>query len=248
MHNMNLLTGRQNPSLAAGCSLKAGNSYCVEQNGGKPPAGGSTTSRTTTASPATSTGNGLATPTPIQDGMVKGCSKFHLVVQGDGCTSIGSKYGVSMAQLFAWNPAIGSNCNNLWLETHLCVGVVGGATATATATTLTTARTTATTTRTAGNGITTPTPTQEGMASNCDRFHLVVSADRCNSIASTYGVSLADFYRWNPAVGDRCLSLWVDTFVCVRTIGFVPSPTGPVSGFKLLLLFVRHASRGEQAC
>lgn len=146
------------------------------------------------------------------------CNKFHFVQSGQGCTTIGSTYGVSLAQLVAWNPAIGSQCTGLWANTYLCVGVVGSGT------TLTTTTKPATTTS-SGNGITTPTPTQAGMVGNCDRFHLVKSGDQCGTIVSTYGITLSNFYSWNPAVGTNCEALWLDTYVCVRTIGFVPPKT-----------------------
>ncbi|CCC12068.1 hypothetical protein SMACR_02289 [Sordaria macrospora] len=216
---------RWNPSVATACKLTAGNSYCIENNFGQdePPQPSTssptligTTTVSTTASPTT--GNGISTPTPIQEGMVGNCNKFHFVQSGQGCTTIGSTYGVSLAQLVAWNPAIGSQCTGLWANTYLCVGVVGSST------TLTTTTKAATTTS-SGNGITTPTPTQAGMVSNCDRFHLVKSGDQCGTIASTYGITLANFYGWNPAVGTSCESLWLDTYVCVRTIGFVPPKT-----------------------
>lgn len=150
--------------------------------------------------------------------MVGNCNKFHFVQPDQSCTTIGSTYGVSLTQLVAWNPAIGSQCTGLWANTYLCVGVVGSST------TLTTTTKAATTTS-SGNGITTPTPTQAGMVGNCDRFHLVKSGDQCDTIASTYGITLANFYSWNPAVGKSCESLWLDTYVCVRTIGFVPPKT-----------------------
>ncbi|KAM7214826.1 hypothetical protein V8F06_009816 [Rhypophila decipiens] len=191
-----------NPSLAKTCTLV---SPLPE------PTGGITT---TTASP-TPTGNGIATPTPIQTGMVGNCNKFHLVKEGEGCASIQGTYGVSLAQLASWNPAIGSQCTGMWLNTHLCVGVVGSTT---------TAKPTTTSTK-AGNGIATPTPTEANMVGNCDRFHKVFAGDQCGNIATKYGIPIASFYSWNPAVGNTCASLWADTYVCVRTIGFVAPKT-----------------------
>lgn len=147
--------------------------------------------------------------------MVGNCNRFHLVVSGDGCTSIGSLYAVTMADLAAWNPAIGSTCTSLWLNTYICVGVMGsGPSPTTTA---------------PGNGIATPTPIQDGMTPDCDRFHLVASGDQCSAIATRYNIPLANFYSWNPAIGTSCQSLWLNTNVCVRTIGFVP-PTPTTTG------------------
>ncbi|KAH3353681.1 hypothetical protein KXV52_007936, partial [Aspergillus fumigatus] len=75
--------------------------------------------------------------------------------------------------------------------------------------------TTRSTSSSAGNGVTTPTPTQTGMVSSCNRFYLVVSGDSCYDIAAAQGISLDNFYTWNPAVGSSCGGLWPDYYVCV---------------------------------
>lgn len=193
----------QNPSLANGCKFIKGNSYCVEQNWGIPPEQPTTK---TAPGPTTAAGNGVTTPTPTQSGMVGNCNKFHFVQEGEGCASIGSKYGLTTAQLFAWNPAIGNNCQSMWLNTYLCVGLIGGSPTTKPTTT-------------AGNGIITPTPTQTGMVSNCNKFHLVADGDGCASIGSKYGLTAAQLYSWNPAIGNNCQSMWLNTYLCVGVVG-----------------------------
>ncbi|KAK3898439.1 hypothetical protein C8A05DRAFT_47255 [Staphylotrichum tortipilum] len=181
-----------------------------------------TTASSMTASSTTTTGNGISTPTPTQTGMVRNCDSFHYVVSGDSCPSIASQYGISLAQFYAWNPAVGSDCTSLWLNTYCCVGIVGQTASTSTSATSSTSSTTSTTT---GNGVSTPTPTQTGMVSNCNTFHYVVSGDGCSSIASQYGITAAQFYAWNPAVGSSCTSLWLNTYCCVGVIGQTASLT-----------------------
>ncbi|KAI1181459.1 carbohydrate-binding module family 50 [Nemania serpens] len=71
-------------------------------------------------------------------------------------------------------------------------------------------------TTTLGNGIATPTPYQAGMASDCDSFYQVKSTDTCASIAAGAGISLANFYAWNPDVGSNaCKTLKPNYYVCV---------------------------------
>lgn len=53
------------------------------------------------------------------------------------------------------------------------------------------------------------------MTKNCNRFYQVQSEDGCYDIASRYGISLDDFYEYNPAVGDDCSKLYPDDYVCV---------------------------------
>lgn len=169
----------------------------------------------TTVKPTPS--NGISTPTPIQSGMVNNCDAFHLVVSGDECGLIASKYGISLTQFYAWNPAVGSSCATLGLDYYVCVSIVGmGPTSAVPSTTVK---------PTPSNGIATPTPIQSGMVNNCDAFHKVVSGDQCGLIASKYGISLSQFYSWNPAVGSSCATLGLDYYVCVSIVGVAPSPT-----------------------
>ncbi|KAI1323133.1 hypothetical protein F5Y16DRAFT_403722 [Xylariaceae sp. FL0255] len=68
---------------------------------------------------------------------------------------------------------------------------------------------------TAKNGVTTRTPyqVQTGMESSCDKFHLAVSRDGYSTIASNAGISLTNFYSWNPAGGLLApVWTWVTTF------------------------------------
>jgi LysM repeat protein len=67
----------------------------------------------------------------------------------------------------------------------------------------------------ATGAVTTPTPFQAGMIGNCTKFHLIVSGDTCSSIATAAGISLSDFYTWNPAVGTTCATLFADNNVCI---------------------------------
>jgi hypothetical protein len=63
------------------------------------------------------------------------------------------------------------------------------------------------------------------MASNCNKFHDVVSGDTCAAIAAAAaGISLTNFYTWNPAVGSSCSMLDLGDYVCIHVIGFA-SPT-----------------------
>jgi LysM repeat protein len=177
--------------------LIVGDSYCVEENFGIPPVSSTTTS--------TSTGDGVTTPTPYQTGLVSNCNAFYLVKTGDQCGTIASQYGLTLAEFYAWNPAVGSTCNTLVASDYVCVGIIG----------LTITKTTST----PGNGISTPQPIQTGMVSNCDKFYLVQPGDGCANIAAAYSITLAQFYAWNPAVGNTCAGLDANDYVCVNIVG-----------------------------
>ncbi|KGO65557.1 Peptidoglycan-binding Lysin subgroup [Penicillium italicum] len=76
------------------------------------------------ATMTTTTGNGIPTPTPIQDGMVGNCEKFHFVIKGDVCVSIASKYSITVADFIKWNPAVNSDCTGILAHTYACVGLI----------------------------------------------------------------------------------------------------------------------------
>jgi LysM repeat protein len=197
-----------NPSAGATCNGLWANTYvCVSIIGVGPVT-------TTSAKPSTtSAGNGIATPSPIQTGMVSNCDAFYLVKSGNECGTIASSNGITTAQFYAWNPAVGSTCSSLWLDTYVCVSIVGVSPSPSTTT-----KAAATTTKAAGNGVTTPTPIQTGMTTKCKTFHYVVSGDTCATMASKAGITLANFYAWNPAVGSTCSGLWLNTYACIAIL------------------------------
>ncbi|KAF6808873.1 LysM domain-containing protein [Colletotrichum plurivorum] len=55
--------------------------------------------------------------------MVGNCYKLYFVKQGDICQTIATSQGISLANLYAWNPSIGSSCGGLWASVYVCTGV-----------------------------------------------------------------------------------------------------------------------------
>ncbi|KAJ0424778.1 hypothetical protein BJY00DRAFT_308683 [Aspergillus carlsbadensis] len=158
----------------------------------------SSSSLTTTSPTNTETATATSTTTslsvgPTQTGTVSGCEQLYTVVDGDGCGTIQSEFDITFAQFYAWNPSIGSDCSNLWLGYAYCVQ---GPMATSTATS-------------------TSAPTQTGVAANCEKYHLVQEGDSCAGLESTYSITFAQLYEWNPAIGSDCESLAIGYAVCV---------------------------------
>jgi hypothetical protein len=192
-----------NPAVGSECrSLWAETYYCV----GIP---GAPTSRPSTTQSTTTTG--VPKPSPTQPGLIDSCVRFYKAVSGDTCDAIVARYGTfTLAQFKTWNPAVGSDCRSLWAETYYCVGIPGTPT--------TTTRPTSTTTR--GTGIATPSPTQQTIVSNCNKFYLVKPNEGCQQVASKNGIPLARFNEWNPSVGSTCSGLWANAYACVSIIGY----------------------------
>ncbi|KAH7014605.1 uncharacterized protein B0I36DRAFT_369543 [Microdochium trichocladiopsis] len=207
--------------------LQAGKEYCLLWTGDNPPGAGQTTgpsptsttakpTSTTTSTRASSTTaptDGPVTPSPTQDGIASGCQKYHKAVSGDTCQGIVNKYGgLTLQQFYAWNPAVGTSCASLWLDYYYCVGVSGTPTGPTTTSTSKSAQPSPTSNA--------PGPVQDGIASDCQRYHLVKSGDGCQKIVDQYkSFTLQQFYSWNPAVGSSCSGLWLDYYVCIGVSG-----------------------------
>ncbi|KAM4057439.1 lysM domain-containing protein [Hirsutella rhossiliensis] len=141
----------------------------------------------------TNPGNGIETPTPIQPGMVGNCNKFYLVSPGDNCDGISRKSGITADDFLKWNPGVGGKaCTSLWLNSYVCVSVVG-------------------------YKPTPPTlPTQPGIVKPCDRLYQAISGDTCQGIVDKHrGLSLDNSYKWNPAVHRDCTGLLAGYYYCV---------------------------------
>ncbi|CAG7555730.1 unnamed protein product [Fusarium equiseti] len=160
--------------------------------------------------------NGIETPSPIQGGMVKNCNKFHLVQTTTTCNSIENYYKLPIAKFLEWNPDVGKTCQYLLAHYWVCV--------------MTDDYKPAPSPTSPSNGIKTPSPIQDGVHKNCNKFHQVQKTTTCASINSYYNLPLNDFYSWNPSVGTKCQSLLVGYWVCVSIVGWTPpkpSPTTP---------------------
>ncbi|KAJ4308625.1 hypothetical protein N0V84_011986 [Fusarium piperis] len=162
---------------------------------------------TTKATTTTKPGNGITTPTPAQPGMVNDCNK------------------ISLVDFFKWNPEVDKACTNLWLGAYACAGVIGS-----TPKPMTTAKPTVTQ---PGNGISTPTPIQAGMVSNCNKFHIIGSTTTCQGIIDYNKITMANFKKWNTGINSACSNLWLGSYACVGVIGGTspaPTTTKPAGG------------------
>ncbi|KAK4186788.1 hypothetical protein QBC35DRAFT_475109 [Podospora australis] len=226
-----------NPSITNTCgNYNTGFSYCVE-GPAAPPVVPSVTITATPVSPSATTtgvsssqtsGNVIKTPSPPQPSMVNNCDAFHYVEPGQSCEAVLSLNGITVQQLFAWNPSVKSDCTGLWSEVYVCVSVIGHEPGSGTTTTTTSGGPTSTTAP--GNGIATPTPILPGMVTNCNAFYYVEDGQVCDTVLSRNGITLAQLFAWNPNVKSDCSGLWIKTYVCVNVIGHtITSTTGSSS-------------------
>lgn len=117
------------------------------------------------------------------------------------CSDLQEDYSVTGEQLITWNPWLASDCDtNLYADLaeydkrSVCIGV--NATAphgTMTELPSSTLSQPATST-TAAMG-----PTQSDTLSGCVKFYTVSSGDTCYNIETTNGITLDQFFDWNPS-------------------------------------------------
>ncbi|KAJ5719736.1 hypothetical protein N7493_007314 [Penicillium malachiteum] len=215
-----------NPAIGTDCKhLDVGKSIgqLMAPSGEKMPAYGFTddavcigvpgASSITTTATASTTSSTSATPSPLMPDTVADCTKYYYVVKGDTCDSIEEAYGITSDQFSEWNPYVsnGTDCQNLWLDTYICVGAPDSSSSTKDESTSLPSATTATQTAT----VTVPSPLIPSTDADCTKYHYVVDDEDCETIESQYGIIAAQFNAWNPYVGSDCGSLWLHYYVCV---------------------------------
>ena len=157
-----------NPALGPSCAIWANSSYCVYGPGAEDMYYGENSTTTTTG----------GAPGPTQTGIVAGCTEWYVAQTNDECGWIAGNYSISLAQFYAWNPAVGDSCQFLVPGDAYCVDDP------------TTLPTTTTST-----GVTPPGPTQSGIPSNCDAYALSESGDGCEAFAARNGITLANLCK-----------------------------------------------------
>ncbi|KAH2165418.1 hypothetical protein KXW37_006451 [Aspergillus fumigatus] len=117
-----------NPQINADCTnLWANTSYCVALVSGTTvitTASSSATPTRSSSSGSTSpspTSSTVAPPAPTQPGATSSCYEWYVAVPGDDCSKIDTQYGITFAQLRAWNLYLDSTCSNLWSDYAYCV-------------------------------------------------------------------------------------------------------------------------------
>ncbi|KAI9147000.1 LysM domain-containing protein [Paramyrothecium foliicola] len=190
-----------NPSVKTDCSgLWAQMNYCVSIEGHSP-----ATSKTSSVSSKTTSVSTGGPPAPTQTGIVKDCTDWHVAKSGDDCSKIVAKYGnLDLARFIQWNPAVGSTCNGLWLDTAYCVGTKTNPAKPPNINPPPTG---------CQNTPKNPEPTQPGAICKCKKWHKIVNGDSCWSLAQKYKVTEAQLKTWNA--GTNC-NMWLGYHVCVQ--------------------------------
>ncbi|KAE8148761.1 hypothetical protein BDV25DRAFT_12010 [Aspergillus avenaceus] len=151
------------------------------------------------------------------------CSFSSAASKGDTCESFASSWGQTLDSFKSLNPGV--SCPDLTAGQSYCViGTVTDDDPETTTTPTSTPKPTTSTTTTSSSKY---EPTQPGVPSNCDKFHLVASGDQCDTIEAKYGITDAQFRAWNPSIDSNCSNLWLDYYVCVHVPGATTTSSSP---------------------
>src|ERR1700733_6886450 len=75
-------------------------------------------------------------------------------------------------------------------------------------------------------------PTAPGIAANCNNYVVIQEGHSCEVAANQAGITLDEFYAWNPSLQYSCVSLVVGDAYCVgisrtTSISITVQPTAP---------------------
>ncbi|OAA63388.1 peptidoglycan-binding protein [Niveomyces insectorum RCEF 264] len=183
-------------------------------------------------------------PTQTQAGQPSYCNYWHLVQGGDTCVSIAAMYStwMSLADFFAWNPVVGTDCSGLYIMYWVCVGIQPQTSLTleypTTSPTIPDEVPWTPTPQPSVDFSFTPSPTQGPLPTNCANYYFSRPGDTCHNVAANLGyVSEEQFLAYNSFLDGNCNGLWSGVYYCVsewngtqkdlplpRTVTTKPSP------------------------
>ncbi|RGP81323.1 carbohydrate-binding module family 50 [Fusarium longipes] len=172
-------------------------------------------------------------PEATQAGQPKDCNKWHLVRGGQTCRDVLNKHGSFMKkeEFFEWNPDVHTDCSGLFVGYWVCVGVRPkttldldwGSSVPPFTPPPEPTKHTRTTFQPAEPDFT-PSPSHGDLPENCLNFHKAEANETCKDILETYNyISREQFFKYNPALKNKCDGLWEGNWYCVGVVDDLPS-------------------------
>ncbi|KAK9772777.1 hypothetical protein AB5N19_03209 [Seiridium cardinale] len=170
---------------------------------------------------------------------------------GETCDTLAAGFKITTVQFLSWNRNIMGLCDNLKPQ-NICASAPGtkGSYTLAPPPLGTDADAgnqqrggqggivtpTSTATETGGNAAsdgaaTAPSPTQDGLASDCNNYAIAKAGDGCEAFAAQHSLSPAQLYAWNPALGlngaNCSTNLWASEYYCIGVRPATTAVTAP---------------------
>ncbi|PSN61474.1 hypothetical protein BS50DRAFT_651682 [Corynespora cassiicola Philippines] len=157
---------------------------------------------------------------PVDPSTDPDCNWYDNAVDSSSdCTYFEEFWGISHEDFVAWNPSVKDDCSGIKVGNSYCVEVIRKPTPTPSSSTPVATPTPTKTPK--------PSPVQDGVIDTCTNWYFAVANDDCTKITNKLKTfTVADFIKWNPAVGSACRDLWAETWYCV---GIPGTPTAPVT-------------------
>ncbi|KAI0124099.1 hypothetical protein BJ170DRAFT_697065 [Xylariales sp. AK1849] len=184
------------------------------------------------------------------------------VASGQTCDTLATSFNITTVQFLGWNRNIMGLCDSPTLGQYICASAPGTNSSYSLAPPpLGTGADAGNQQRGGAGGIVTPTttvsgtitdpasqgsssapsPTQDGLVSNCNNYAVVTSGDTCFDFAKAHSLTSDQLYAWNPVLGLNgancstnfwaseyyCIGVWVTATTPVTAPG--PTQTGIVS-------------------
>ncbi|KHN94356.1 Peptidoglycan-binding lysin domain protein [Metarhizium album ARSEF 1941] len=146
---------------------------------------------------------------PFAPGTASDCAYYDAAADSSQtCRQFEAAWGISHDDFVAWNPSVQSDCSGIEVGVSYCVGVSNVLPRSSR-----TERSTAVIDSSFDKrSPAPPSPMEPDTEEECQKYYRVVSGDTCVKIVRKHShtFTLADFYRWNPALGNGlrpCLSV-----------------------------------------
>ncbi|KAJ7186092.1 hypothetical protein C8R46DRAFT_1289630 [Mycena filopes] len=135
--------------------------------------------------------------------ITEGCANFYVPVAGDSCSTIETRYNLTLSMFISMNPEIDASCDNLALGLAYCVA----------------------STSTGGP----PDNVAPGtITSGCTEYYTVLSGDSCSTLETHFDLTLSQFISMNPEIDATCANLALGDAYCVRSSNAtVPANVAP---------------------
>ncbi|OAA42199.1 LysM domain-containing protein [Metarhizium rileyi] len=140
-------------------------------------------------------------------------------IENDGskkCEDIPQFWDIDIIDWIMWNPSLTNDCENFLPGRSYCVEATS---------VFPPGLWSASSGRQKVNAAVSSCQHQDGLVKDCITYHKVRASDTCQNIVDKYRtLTVAEFHRWNPAIGLKCSSLFINYLVCVDAPGTDPKP------------------------
>ncbi|RSM03029.1 hypothetical protein CEP52_007638 [Fusarium oligoseptatum] len=148
---------------------------------------------------------------PLAEGTRLDCATYYWIENitdndSANCWALAGIYGIEPAELVLWNPSLAEANKTIDELVSYCLGLSSA-------------------TASAVEEIEAPTPRAAGEIANCTAWFLMKADKKCSNLMLKYSIELAEFYKMNPSVGEKCTGLVAGTYYCRSTV-----PGGKLSG------------------